>query len=312
MNRLESLFKGAWVAWACAVVLAPLMAALGLEQATEVLYAFLGIGCHQDPERSFHIFGEALGVCHRCSGIGLGIGVGLVALKAPHSRLRLSWRMLTSTIAAASILLVVDVLGESNSTMRVLTGVLFGVFVTMGLLLVSGIKRMVGYAFLVTPLLACGGASTAIRPPAPPKVKALFDASSLEWSKTPGTGKVTGQAFLKTRGGDVKKGAGNVVYLVPACTYTKEWVTLRHFGQMVQPAPEATPYFRQSVSDADGRFVFKDLPPGQWYAVTTVTWEVPQVIGGKYPYTYMETQGGVLVGVVTLGEGAEVDMILTY
>src|SRR5437588_13083015 len=37
-----------------------------------------------------------------------------------------------------------------------------------------------------------------------------------------GTSTVTGQAFLKTRGGEVKFGAGNEVWMFPVTSYTTE------------------------------------------------------------------------------------------
>ena len=40
-----------------------------------------------------------------------------------------------------------------------------------------------------------------------------------------GSGRIKGSAFLKTRSGDVKLGAGNKVYLMPATAYTDEWFT---------------------------------------------------------------------------------------
>lgn len=55
---------------------------------------------------------------------------------------------------------------------------------------------------LILPYAACvTTAATSV-------VNVPFTASDVEWSKASGTATVEGQAFLKTRGGDVKYGAG--------------------------------------------------------------------------------------------------------
>jgi len=54
-----------------------------------------------------------------------------------------------------------------------------------------------------------------------PHLVAFDEVDFLPYAGT-GTGKIIGQAFLKTRGGDVKYGAGNEVMLVPNTPYTSE------------------------------------------------------------------------------------------
>jgi hypothetical protein len=49
-------------------------------------------------------------------------------------------------------------------------------------------------------------------------------AELARYSKTV-TGKIVGQAFLKTLGGNVKYGAGDIVWLHPATALTTEWYT---------------------------------------------------------------------------------------
>ena len=59
---------------------------------------------------------------------------------------------------------------------------------------------------------------------------------------------------------------------------------------------------RQTViADADGRFIFYDLPSGKYYVHTEVTWE----IGGYYP-----TQGGIVGQVVEIQDGQTKEVIL--
>lgn len=69
-----------WLATGCAlacVALAPLARARGWWVGEPIYQAFHAL-CHQLPERSFHLEGQPLAVCHRCSGIYLGFWLGLV------------------------------------------------------------------------------------------------------------------------------------------------------------------------------------------------------------------------------------------
>lgn len=61
------------------VVAAPLVAASGGRAAT-FLYAVFAPVCHQLAERSFHLAGHPLAVCHRCFGFYAGFTLGLIVL----------------------------------------------------------------------------------------------------------------------------------------------------------------------------------------------------------------------------------------
>ncbi len=61
------------------VVAAPLSAASN-GRAAEALYRLFAPVCHQIAERSFHLFGHPLAVCHRCFGFYLGFTLGLAVL----------------------------------------------------------------------------------------------------------------------------------------------------------------------------------------------------------------------------------------
>jgi hypothetical protein len=107
---------------------------------------------------------------------------------------------------------------------------------------------------------------------------------------------VTGQAFLKNRGGDVKTAAGNKVMLNPVSAYSKQFVDVviyRRAGLGVQLKP-STPdarmdeFLATTTADADGRFSFYDVSDGEYYLYTWVTWEVPSRLRQDPP----KTQGG--------------------
>lgn len=96
-------------------------------------------------------------------------------------------------------------------------------------------------------------------------------------SAKPGTGKLTGQAFTKTRGGDVKYAAGNMVALNPVTTYSTEWfnVWAKQSRVMSEPDQRALKYARTTTADGMGNFEFSGLPAGEYYVVTGIFWEVP-------------------------------------
>ena len=120
-----------------------------------------------------------------------------------------------------------------------------------------------------------------------------FDANEVSWSKDSGTAVIEGQAFLKTRGGDVKYGAGNTVLLMPQSAYFTAWYTTNKGFQEIKVGFDASAkeYVRQTTSGGDGKFKFSDLPAGKYYIVTTVTWEVPQQ--GNVP-SVVENQANAL------------------
>ena len=61
------------------VVSAPLLAASGGLSAS-LLYESFARVCHQIAERSFHVAGHPLAVCHRCFGFYVGFTLGLIVL----------------------------------------------------------------------------------------------------------------------------------------------------------------------------------------------------------------------------------------
>ena len=60
------------------LVAPPLLGAAGWPYADAVRWLLHSV-CHQLPERSFHLLGEPLAVCHRCTGLYLGFALGVAA-----------------------------------------------------------------------------------------------------------------------------------------------------------------------------------------------------------------------------------------
>lgn len=166
-------------------------------------------------------------------------------------------------------------------------------------------------AVTILALLVVNGCATTNAGQATPKEMPFPDAPAELSEYGPflsgGNGIVTGQAFMKTRGGDVKLAAGNPVHLDPATTYSKSWLVLR--GDMYRYFHDAVPDSlftaarKVATADAQGKFRFEGLAPGLYYVTTYVRWET----GGAYT----PTQGGVLADSVRVEAGKTTDIVMT-
>ncbi|MDO8458630.1 MAG: hypothetical protein Q7T07_17130 [Burkholderiaceae bacterium] len=140
----------------------------------------------------------------------------------------------------------------------------------------------------------------------PQKMNVAFDAGQFAPFVGQGTATVTGQAFLKTRGGDVKVGAGNQVELVAITPYIQERLDRATINnEKMEPRdPGVLKFVRTTVADAGGNFEFKSVPAGRYAVYCDITWMTPGPYGGSIT-------GGVAYGVVTLKDGESVKVIVT-
>lgn len=148
--------------------------------------------------------------------------------------------------------------------------------------------------------------TACVAPPQTQKMNVAFDAGQFISFMGQGTSTVTGQAFLKTRGGDVKVGAGNQVELVPITPYIQERLdraTIKN--EKLEPRdPGVLKFVRTTVADAGGNFEFKNVPAGKYAIYCEITWMVPGPYGGT-------TTGGIAYSVVTLKDGESTKAIVT-
>lgn len=118
-------------------ILAPLLMASGQGSLARPMYTLFAPLCHQQDERSFHLFGEKAACCHRCLAVYAGLfGFGLlyVALrrKLPPAPIAL--------VSLLSLPIIIDVLTQpalqrdSNLELRVTTGVLFALAASWAIL----------------------------------------------------------------------------------------------------------------------------------------------------------------------------------
>lgn len=114
------------------LLLAPALVVAGQRGLAQPIYSFNGLFCHQDPDRSFFVFGQKMACCQRCAAIYGGLFMcGLV-----YAACRRHLRMPKLTFAGLLVLpIVVDGgtqligLHQSNMMLRVITGALFAIAV---------------------------------------------------------------------------------------------------------------------------------------------------------------------------------------
>ena len=163
-------------------------------------------------------------------------------------------------------------------------------------------------------LSACVGAAgcgtTPLAGPSPAPLRMTLRADSAEYAHfaTRGTGAIIGQAFLTTRGGDVKLGAGQVVTLDPVTPFAMEWY--RQIGASQERFDEAPADSlfkkarRTTTVDAQGHFHFQGLPAGTYLLRSIVSWETGSVYSGP--------QGGVVADTVAVGDGDQREIVLNH
>lgn len=134
------------------------------------------------------------------------------------------------------------------------------------------------------------------------------DPLVLERYNVPGTGSLTGQAFLRQVGGDVVTCAGSEVFLMPKSRLTDDLITAIRAGDDIQPLQaEAAEYpfaLRKTTCDAQGNFEFSELAAGTWFVGTHVFWGIPSRYG-------VRQEGAALGSYVEISPDAEERILLS-
>ena len=135
-----------------------------------------------------------------------------------------------------------------------------------------------------------------------------FDPSLAAYIMDIGDNTITGQAFLRQRGGGVVTCAGASVFLVPQTPHSQERFGII-YGTITEPAlgvriaddadPRYLEFVRETTCDAEGDFRFVDVPDGEYFVQTRVDWVVASV-----------RQGGPVMAPVTVSGGAEVNILI--
>ena len=115
----------------------------------------------------------------------------------------------------------------------------------------------------------------------------LYDRDEVSWFFENGTGRIEGDGFLRRNDGMLVKCAGNQVGIFPVSEYATERITNLYgspnggyntAGYGTRQVDEADPLYLQDAKmqtcDVDGKFSFSNLPAGEYYVLTRVTWKI--------------------------------------
>jgi uncharacterized membrane protein len=127
----------------CALVIAAPVLAHSSVSAAAIVYLFFSPICHQIPERSFALLGHPMAVCHRCSGIYLGLFLGsLIENNFMHrsTRIRRIWVLSAMTPLLLDLMLPLTGIWAGTYLIRFFTGLIFGM--TAAWLVVRGAAEL--------------------------------------------------------------------------------------------------------------------------------------------------------------------------
>ncbi len=114
---------------------APLLARLDQRWISKLFYGFYSFFCHQEPSRCLFLFGNQVAICSRCLGFYSSLLVfGLLVSFRDFKPLSLRLASILAMPAALDVLLQALHLNESTNLIRITTGLLLGMAVSLYLL----------------------------------------------------------------------------------------------------------------------------------------------------------------------------------
>lgn len=146
--------------------------------------------------------------------------------------------------------------------------------------------------------------------------RSVYRETEFSWVGKGGSGTVTGQAMVSLNNGEVWKGDGVNVTLLPVNSYNQEVISRRYErGENLQNAdPRAEHYDRDATADSSGSFSFHNVTPGEYWVGSRVTWNhwywnddgsKTTVYKPVYIYKRISVRNGQTVRVSSWIQGAE-------
>jgi len=154
-------------------------------------------------------------------------------------------------------------------------------------------------------LLLAALASGCAHATGPAARQAAFNEQEYAQYAYAGTGTISVQVMVRAEGGQTRPTEGSQVSLNPVTSYSTEWWNRTVVGGLnLRSADEREQkYLRTALTDAQGRFVFSDLPRGEYFVVAALNTTAAST-GTSGPSNSLVGQR------VHLTEGGKVDLVL--
>ena len=152
-NYARTTLAGIWGILCLTAFSAPMLLANSFPAAAVFCYFPFSHFCHQNPDRSFFIMQYPMALCHRCSGIYLGLFLGTILARILHRTLltknlpyiRQAQVLVAVTPLALDALLPFIGLWNGTSLSRFLTGIVFGCLIAP--ILVEALEELIQLYF---------------------------------------------------------------------------------------------------------------------------------------------------------------------
>ncbi|MBL6938283.1 MAG: hypothetical protein ISS15_06765 [Alphaproteobacteria bacterium] len=129
-----------------------------------------------------------------------------------------------------------------------------------------------------------------------------------------GRADIEGSALGRTQGGEAKTCAGYPVYLAPGNAFDQDAVAnLGLLSAVDLAAGPALRYWRKTACDAQGRFVFRHVPAGNWIVITSIVYEISAPNFSNPTFANLQAtaqEGGLLMRSIEATNGPN-DVVLT-
>jgi hypothetical protein len=129
----------------------------------------------------------------------------------------------------------------------------------------------------------------------------------------PAGANISGEAFVKTKTGEIRKGSDATVYLIPVTDYSREW--FEHYilrGETVTGKdPRSFASVRAASVDTDGRFQFLHVPAGRYYLTCTVQYQRSNLRLGRINFGLRTLQRAEAYAEIIVGSGQNAEVAVT-
>jgi len=115
----------------------------------------------------------------------------------------------------------------------------------------------------------------------PIEIKSRFNNVEIDWINNAGNASLTGYAYIHWHNSNTENCNANEVSLVPVSSYSKERMNAlygnalrgeNYKNRITEPSAEYLLATRNTMCDFNGKFRFDNVPAGEWFLLTKVSY----------------------------------------